>query len=108
MQFPYPLRADCRGARVGRFHQRCVRRSVPLLREGTKDSDMSSRGVPALQGEGGLSRYLTEIRKFPLLEPEEEYMLAKRWREHEDPEAARRLVASHLRLVAKIAMGYRG
>ena len=69
---------------------------------------MSSRGVPALQGEGGLSRYLTEIRKFPLLEPEEEYMLAKRWREHEDPEAARKLITSHLRLVAKIAMGYRG
>jgi RNA polymerase sigma-32 factor len=69
---------------------------------------MSSRGLPALQGEGGLSKYLTEIRKFPLLEPQEEYMLAKRWREHEDPEAARRLVTSHLRLVAKIAMGYRG
>src|SRR5215472_7755036 len=70
--------------------------------------DMSSRGVPALQGEGGLSRYLSEIRKFPLLSPEEEYMLAKRWREHEEPEAARKLVTSHLRLVAKIAMGYRG
>lgn len=69
---------------------------------------MSSRGVPALQGENGLSRYLTEIRKFPLLEPGEEYMLAKRWKEHEDPEAARQLVTSHLRLVAKIAMGYRG
>ena len=69
---------------------------------------MSSRGVPALQGENGLSRYLTEIRKFPLLEPEEEYMLAKRWKEHEDPDAARQLVTSHLRLVAKIAMGYRG
>ncbi len=69
---------------------------------------MSSRGLPSLQGEGGLSRYLSEIRKFPLLEPEEEYMLAKRWKEHEDPEAARRLVTSHLRLVAKIAMGYRG
>ena len=69
---------------------------------------MSSRGLPALQGEGGLSRYLSEIRKFPLLEPEEEYMLAKRWREHEDPTAARQLVTSHLRLVAKIAMGYRG
>ncbi|MGD0145102.1 MAG: RNA polymerase sigma factor RpoH, partial [Rhizomicrobium sp.] len=54
------------------------------------------------------SRYLSEIRKFPLLQPEEEYMFAKRWREHEDPEAARRLVTSHLRLVAKIAMGYRG
>jgi RNA polymerase sigma-32 factor len=69
---------------------------------------MSNRGLPALQGEGGLSRYLSEIRKFPLLTPEEEYMFAKRWREHEDPEAARKLVTSHLRLVAKIAMGYRG
>ena len=69
---------------------------------------MSSRGLPALQGEGGLSRYLSEIRKFPLLKPEEEYMFAKAWREHEDPEAARKLVTSHLRLVAKIAMGYRG
>ncbi|HUO98732.1 MAG TPA: RNA polymerase sigma factor RpoH [Rhizomicrobium sp.] len=69
---------------------------------------MSSRALPALQGEGGLSRYLAEIRKFPLLSPEEEYMLAKRWKEHEDPEAARKLITSHLRLVAKIAMGYRG
>src|SRR5258706_14097256 len=69
---------------------------------------MSSRGLPALQGEGGLSRYLSEIRKFPLLEPEEEYMLAKRWREHEDPGAARKLITSHLRLVATSAMGYRG
>jgi len=69
---------------------------------------MSSRALPALHSEGGLSRYLSEIRKFPLLAPEEEYMLAKRWKEHEDPEAARKLVTSHLRLVAKIAMGYRG
>ncbi|HVP84377.1 MAG TPA: RNA polymerase sigma factor RpoH [Rhizomicrobium sp.] len=69
---------------------------------------MSGRGVPALQGEGGLSRYLSEIRKFPLLDPGEEYMLAKRWKEHEDPDAAKKLVTSHLRLVAKIAMGYRG
>ncbi len=69
---------------------------------------MSSRALPVLHGEGGLSRYLAEIRKFPLLAPEEEYMLAKRWKEHEDPEAARKLVTSHLRLVAKIAMGYRG
>ena len=69
---------------------------------------MSSRGLPALSGEAGLSRYLSEIRKFPLLSPEDEFMLAKRWKEHEDPEAARRLVTSHLRLVAKIAMGYRG
>ncbi|MCA6333179.1 MAG: RNA polymerase sigma factor RpoH [Phenylobacterium sp.] len=58
--------------------------------------------------EGGLSRYLTEIRKFPMLTKDEEFMLAKRWREHEDPKAAHRLVTSHLRLVAKIAMGYRG
>ena len=64
--------------------------------------------IPALSNEGNLSRYLQEIRKFPLLEPEEEYMLAKRWREREDSEAAHKLVTSHLRLVAKIAMGYRG
>jgi RNA polymerase sigma-32 factor len=69
---------------------------------------MSGRGLPALQNEGGLSRYLSEIRKFPLLKPEEEYMLAKRWREHEDSDAAKQLITSHLRLVAKIAMGYRG
>ncbi len=64
--------------------------------------------VPALGPEASLSRYLAEIRKFPMLSPEEEYMLAKRWQEHQDPEAATRLVTSHLRLVAKIAMGYRG
>jgi RNA polymerase sigma-32 factor len=61
-----------------------------------------------LANEGGLSRYLDEIRKFPMLEPSEEYMLAKRWREHGDADAAHKLVTSHLRLVAKIAMGYRG
>jgi RNA polymerase sigma-32 factor len=64
--------------------------------------------IPALGGEDGLNRYLSEIRKFPLLAPEQEYMLAKRWAEHEDPQAAATLVTSHLRLVAKIAMGYRG
>ncbi len=64
--------------------------------------------LPAVATEGNLARYLQEIRKFPMLEAEEEYMLAKRWREHADPEAAQRLVTSHLRLVAKIAMGYRG
>jgi RNA polymerase sigma-32 factor len=64
--------------------------------------------IPALGGEASLNRYLSEIRKFPLLKPEEEYMLAKRWEEHQDPEAAAKLVTSHLRLVAKIAMGYRG
>ena len=64
--------------------------------------------VPALGGEQSLNRYLAEIRKFPVLTPEQEYMLAKRYKEHEDPEAAAQLVTSHLRLVAKIAMGYRG
>jgi len=64
--------------------------------------------IPALGGEASLNRYLAEIRKFPILSPEEEYMLAKRFQEHQDPEAAAKLVTSHLRLVAKIAMGYRG
>jgi RNA polymerase sigma-32 factor len=69
---------------------------------------MASAALPVLANEGGLSRYLDEIRKFPMLEPSEEYMLAKRWREHGDSDAAHKLVTSHLRLVAKIAMGYRG
>jgi RNA polymerase sigma-32 factor len=64
--------------------------------------------LPILSAETGLSRYLEEIRRFPMLEPQEEYMLAKSWREHGDRDAAHRLVTSHLRLVAKIAMGYRG
>jgi len=66
------------------------------------------QNLPAPGPEQSLSRYLQEIRKFPLLEPEEEYMLAKRWADHHDSEAAHRLVTSHLRLAAKIAMGYRG
>ncbi|MGO9005360.1 MAG: RNA polymerase sigma factor RpoH [Beijerinckiaceae bacterium] len=69
---------------------------------------MATATLPVLSGENGLSRYLNEIRRFPMLEPEEEYMLAKRWREHGDSIAAHKLVTSHLRLVAKIAMGYRG
>jgi RNA polymerase sigma-32 factor len=69
---------------------------------------MSTASLPVLSQEGGLSRYLDEIRKFPMLKPDEEYMLAKRWREHQDRDAAHKLVTSHLRLVAKIAMGYRG
>src|SRR6187431_1573405 len=69
---------------------------------------MRSASVPALGGEQSLNRYLTEIKKFPVLTAEQEYMLAKRYQEHEDPEAAAQLVTSHLRLVAKIAMGYRG
>jgi RNA polymerase sigma-32 factor len=68
----------------------------------------ASHSLAVMTPEGGLSRYLTEIRKFPMLTRDEEFMLAKRWKEHEDPEAAHRLVTSHLRLVAKIAMGYRG
>src|SRR5436189_549730 len=64
--------------------------------------------LPVLNGESGLSHYLADIRKFPMLEPQQEYMLAKRWREHDDRDAAHQLVTSHLRLVAKIAMGYRG
>jgi RNA polymerase sigma-32 factor len=64
--------------------------------------------LPSVSSEGGLARYLQEIRQFPMLQPDEEFMLAKRWKEHGDREAAHRLVTSHLRLVAKIAMGYRG
>ena len=66
------------------------------------------KDLPAPTPEGGLNRYMQEIRKFPMLEPEEEYMLAKRWVDHEDTEAAHKMVTSHLRLAAKIAMGYRG
>ncbi|MDR3470476.1 MAG: RNA polymerase sigma factor RpoH [Devosia sp.] len=69
---------------------------------------MAQTNLPILSAEGGLSRYLQEIRKFPMLEPDEEFMLAKRYKEHTDPAAAQKLITSHLRLVAKIAMGYRG
>ena len=70
---------------------------------------MARNNLPSIAaGEGGLNRYLDEIRKFPMLEPQEEYMLAKRYQEHDDRKAAHKLVTSHLRLVAKIAMGYRG
>jgi RNA polymerase sigma-32 factor len=68
----------------------------------------AAHSLAVMTPDGGLSRYLTEIRKFPMLAKDEEFMLAKRWKEHEDPEAAHRMVTSHLRLVAKIAMGYRG
>src|ERR1700741_4829738 len=67
-----------------------------------------SATVPILTAESGLSRYLDEIQRIPMLEPQEEYLLAKRWREHGDRVAAHKLVTSHLRLVAKIAVGYRG
>jgi len=68
----------------------------------------AASALSVMSPDGGLSRYLTEIRKFPMLAKDEEFMLAKAWREHQDPAAAHRLVTSHLRLVAKIAMGYRG
>ncbi|NJO33658.1 MAG: RNA polymerase sigma factor RpoH [Rhodospirillales bacterium] len=69
----------------------------------------TTRTLPSVAaGSGGLSRYLEEIRRFPMLEPNQEYMLAKRWQEHQDADAAQTLVTSHLRLVARIAMGYRG
>lgn len=64
--------------------------------------------LPVLSSESGINKYLQEIRKFPMLEPEEEYMLGKAWKEHGDTDAAQKLITSHLRLVAKIAMGYRG
>jgi RNA polymerase sigma-32 factor len=69
---------------------------------------MATQSLTVMTPEGGLSRYLSEIRKFPMLAKDEEFMLAQRWKEHQDPEAAHRMVTSHLRLVAKIAMGYRG
>jgi RNA polymerase sigma-32 factor len=69
---------------------------------------MARTALPTISSEGGLTRYLQQIRQFPMLQPDEEFMLAKRWKEHGDREAAHKLVTSHLRLVAKIAMGYRG
>jgi RNA polymerase sigma-32 factor len=70
---------------------------------------MATKALPSIAaGSGGLARYLEEVRRFPMLEPNEEYMLAKRWQEHQDGDAAHKLVTSHLRLVARIAMGYRG
>ncbi len=74
----------------------------------TNTAVMSLPAMTSLGPDGGLNRYLSEIRKFPMLAKDEEFMLAKRWAEHEDPKAAHKLVTSHLRLVAKIAMGYRG
>jgi RNA polymerase sigma-32 factor len=85
-----------------------------LMRPGgdKKEEEMSETKVPAtipaLGGDASLNRYLAEIKKYPILAPEQEYMLAKRYQQHEDPQAAAQLVSSHLRLVAKIAMGYRG
>ena len=76
------------------------------MHEGNMTARMTT--IPTVAGEGSLSSYLAAIRKFPMLDPDQEFMLAKRWREHGDTDAAHQLVTSHLRLVAKIAMGYRG
>src|SRR5262249_35143304 len=87
------------------------RRQPPAGHSGaSKEGAIMARtaALPALKAESGLSHYLDEIRRFPMLEPQEEYMLARSWRGHGDREAAHKLVTSHLRLVAKIAMGYRG
>ena len=78
------------------------------MSEPERKSNSNGTTMPTLGGEQGLNRYLAEIKKFPVLTAEQEYMLAKRFSEHQDPEAAKQLVTSHLRLVAKIAMGYRG
>jgi RNA polymerase sigma-32 factor len=78
-----------------------------MMRASAKGDEMA-RNLPSLVSDSNLARYLAEIRKFPMLEPTEEFMLAKRWQQHQDPDAAHRMVTSHLRLVAKIAMGYRG
>jgi RNA polymerase sigma-32 factor len=72
------------------------------------EGTMAANQLAIMTPEGGLSRYLTEIRKFPMLAKDQEFMLAQRWKEHQDPDAAHQMVTSHLRLVAKIAMGYRG
>src|SRR5262249_48744757 len=92
------------GAKSGGFRRPPLRGG--LYMEGAVMAQTAA--LPILSGETGLTRYLEEIRRFPMLEPQEEFMLAKRWREHGDRDAAHRLVTSHLRLVAKIAMGYRG
>src|ERR1035438_1090188 len=83
-----------------------ARRSSGAIKEGAIMARTAA--LPALKAESGLSHYLDAIRRFPMLEPQQEYMLARSWREHGDTAAAHKLVTSHLRLVAKIAMGYRG
>ena len=88
---------------------RASRLAARKPKSGSGGAVMAQGSLPSISaGENGLNRYLAEIRRFPMLEPQEEYMLAKRFLEHEDTKAAHKLVTSHLRLVAKIAMGYRG
>src|SRR5690349_24897938 len=106
------LRSALRGREMERRRLGERRRQPPAVNRGhfCKEGAVMARtaALPALKAESGLSHYLDEIRRFPMLEPQEEYMLAKSWREHGDTQAAHKLVTSHLRLVAKIAMGYRG
>jgi RNA polymerase sigma-32 factor len=85
-----------------------ARRKAKMKEENMSDKKSVPATIPALGGDASLNRYLSEIRKFPVLKPEQEYMLAKRFQQHGDPKAAEQLVTSHLRLVSKIAMGYRG
>jgi RNA polymerase sigma-32 factor len=86
-----------------------LRRAIGADGKGRLRETMATKTLPSVVGgAGGLARYLEEIRKFPMLEPDQEYMLAKRWQEHADSDAAHTLVTSHLRLVTRIAMGYRG
>ena len=96
-----PIRSGAHFRGVSSFRDCARRKSLAVKSKG-------STTIPALNSEEGLNRYLAEIKKFPILSAEEEYMLAKRFEEHQDTEAAAKLVTSHLRLVAKIAMGYRG
>src|SRR5262245_61422221 len=97
-----PPCCEALGSAVDHWSSRRQNRKSRLRRE------MIAKLPTIAADSGGLVRYLEEIRKFPMLEPEEEFMLAKRWQEHEDSEAAHKLVTSHLRLVTRIAMGYRG
>src|SRR2546423_15699615 len=97
------------GGRVSGPGGRVTKTAPPHGGKQRKGATMArATALPIISAESGLSRYLEEIRRFPMLEPQEEYMLAKSWREHGDRDAAHRLVTSHLRLVAKIPMGHRG
>ena len=101
-----------KGEIVSYLEARRVRKSLAKRRNALQAEGIhkmaTASSLAVMTPDGGLSRYLTEIRKFPMLAKDQEFMLAKRWQEHEDPEAAHQMVTSHLRLVAKIAMGYRG
>ena len=103
-----PTRGPVRGMPIRGPAQAVDTRKVRQIVTKSPTARKKTSTLPALNGEQSLNRYLSEIRKYPVLTAEQEYMLAKRYQEHEDPEAAAQLVSSHLRLVAKIAMGYRG